>query len=89
MDVVSDITSTTILMIKQCDNIIACHNPITIGEDNNALRWHCKNCKQTGIIRKDWRGVNFNREYSKIYKKEILQPHEPLFYKYYPHYMRS
>lgn len=65
------------------------HNPITIGEDNDALRWLCKECKESGVIRKDWRGVHLNREYAKIYKREILQPNSNLFYKYYPTYLRT
>ncbi len=76
-------------MITPCNNIEKCHKPITLGEDNNALRWYCTECKHSGIIRKDWRGVILNREYSKIFRKEILQPSDNLFYKYYPMYMRT
>lgn len=81
--------SSLLSMIKECDNIFSCHTPITINEDNNALRVICISCKHTYIIRKDWRGVPLNREYSKIYKKEILQPNTLLFYKYYPQHMRT
>lgn len=66
-----------------------CHKPITIGEDNNALRWLCTECKESGIIRKDWRGVPLNREYSKVYRREILQPNTNLFYKYYSQHLRT
>lgn len=76
-------------MIKECDNISACHSPITLNEDNNAIRVLCTTCKNSYIIRKDWRGVSLNREYSKIFKKEILQPNSNLFYKYYSQHLRT
>ncbi len=70
-----------------CDNVQSCHNPIVIGEDNNAIRVVCNHCWVQQTIRKDWRGVSENRQYSKIYKKDILQGTENLFYKYYPKYL--
>lgn len=73
----------------ECDNISYCHNPITIGEDQNALRVLCTQCKNQYIIRKDWRGVPLNRDYSNIFRKEILQGNDNLFYKYYSMHMRT
>ena len=71
-----------------CDNFSSCHTPITIGEDNNASRVMCTTCKEQYVLRKDYRGVHFNRQYSEIFKKEILQGHENLFYKYYPQHLK-
>ncbi len=71
------------------NNLEHCHKPITIGEDNNALKWICTECKEHGIIRKDARGVLLNREYAKVYRREILQPNTNLFYKYYPQYLKT
>lgn len=73
----------------ECDNVAFCHNPITIAEDESALRAICTQCKNQYIIRKDWRGVIDNRQYSKIFRKETLQPHQNLFYKYYPQHLRT
>lgn len=76
-------------MLKECDNKWACHTPVTVAEDKNALRVLCRTCKRQYVLRKDWRAVQHNRDYSKVFKKDILQPHENLFYKYYPHYLRT
>lgn len=75
------------MQIKPCDNTSSCHDLINIGEDNNAMRVICSHCKHKYVIRKDWRGVPENRQYSKIYKKEILQGRDNLFYKYNEQYL--
>jgi hypothetical protein len=76
-------------MTFECDNVAYCHDPVTIGEDTNALRVLCKQCKHQYVIRKDWRGMPDNREYSKLYKKEVLQPNDNLFYRYYPQHLKT
>lgn len=76
-------------MTKECDNKFRCHDAIAIGDDNNAMRVSCRQCNHMYVIRKDWRGVPDNRQYSKIFRKEILQPNNSLFYKYYPQHMRT
>lgn len=73
--------------MMECDNISFCHDPITIGEDENAQRVFCLQCKNQYVIHKDWRGVPDNVQYSEIFKKEILQPRDNLFYKYYPQHL--
>ncbi len=75
--------------MDNCDNTSRCHTPITIEEDMNALRWACTTCKESSIIRKDWRGVPENREFSRVYRKEILQPNQNLFYYYYSQHLRT
>lgn len=70
-----------------CDNVSNVHNPIVIAEDECAMRVFCKLCKHQYVIRKDWRGVSENKQYSKIFKRDTLQPHENLFYKVYPQYL--
>lgn len=72
----------------ECNNISYCHDPIIIGEDQSATRVICVQCKHQYVIHKDWRGVPENRQYSKIYKKDILQGNDNLFYKYYPQHIR-
>ena len=72
-----------------CDNVQRCHKPLEIGEDSNALRWHCTECKESGIIRKDpFKQVPEKREYARIYRRDILQGKDNLFYKYYPQNIR-
>lgn len=76
-------------MNYECDNISQCHQPITVGDDNSALRVLCTQCKNQYTIRKDLRGVVDNRQYSKIFRKETLQGNANLFYKYYPQHLRT
>ena len=72
-----------------CDAVSQVHDPITIGEDMNALRVLCKQCKHQFVIRKHFiKGNPEMREYAKIFKRDILQPKDPLFYKIYPHYLK-
>ena len=72
-----------------CDNVQRCHNPIEIGQDENATRWYCTECKEIGIIRKDpFKRVPEKREYARIYRRDILQGKDNLFYKYYPQNIR-
>lgn len=72
-----------------CNNISSCHNPTTIGEDSNALRILCKQCYNQIVIKKDYiKDVPENRQYSKVFKKDILQGNDNLFYKYYPEFLR-
>lgn len=75
-------------MTFECDNLSFCHDPITISEDSNSLRVFCRQCKNQYVIKKDWRGVPDNKMYSQIFKKDILQGHEALFYKYYSQYLK-
>jgi len=72
-----------------CDNISRTHNPVIIAEDDNAMRVICSECKQTKVIRKDWRGVPENRQYSEFYKRDILQGNDNLLYKYHPEFLRT
>lgn len=76
-------------MNNECDNISDVHEPIVIAEDSNALRVLCTKCKNQYVIGKDWRGVPLNREYAKIFRKEILQPNSNLFYKVYPSHLHT
>lgn len=73
----------------ECNNISNCHNPITASEDYSALRVICTECKHQYVIRKNFNLSPENRMYSKIFKRDILQPRENLFYKVYPHYLRA
>lgn len=73
----------------ECDNITNCHDPETIADDQDAMRVICKQCRHQYVIRKDWRGVPENRQYSKIFKRDVIQGHENLFYKIYPQHLST
>lgn len=67
----------------ECNNKSQCHLPKVITEDNCAMRVICQTCKHQYIIRKDpFKGVPEKRSYAKIFKKDILQGNDNLFYKY-------
>lgn len=74
-------------MPNECDNKSSVHDPVTIGEDYHALRVLCKQCKNQYVIHKDFSLAPEKRMYAKIFKKDILQPKENLFYKAYPQYL--
>ena len=72
-----------------CDNIKCCHSPCQIAEDNNAMRIICATCKKQIVIRKDpYKGVPENRAYSKVFKKDVLQGSDNLFYRYNPQHLK-
>ena len=72
-----------------CDNKSNCHNPITVGEDANALRVYCKQCHAIIVIRKELTGAPHKSQYAKVFKRDILQGSEPLFYKIYSQYLKT
>lgn len=73
-----------------CDNITNCHQPITIGEDQSALRVYCTQCQHQFVIHKDANtGAPDKREYAKIFRRDILQGNDPLFYKIYPQWLKK
>lgn len=76
-------------MSYTCDNVADCHNPVILGEDANAMRVMCSECKIQEVIRKDWREVPENRQYSKFFKRDILQGNDNLLYKYHNEYLRT
>ncbi len=76
-------------MSKECDNFSSVHDPVTVSEDACAMRVYRKECKHQYVIRKDWRGIPENKEYSRVFKRDVLQGHENLFYKIYPQHLRT
>ena len=73
-----------------CDNVSQAHYPIVCAEDSNAMRWYCVICNESGIIRKDInKGSPEKREYAKIFRRDILQGNDNLFYKYYQQYIKT
>ena len=73
----------------ECNNISNTHEPMVISEDQNAMRVGCKICHNQYVLRKDWRGVLENRQYSKIFKRDVLQGNENLFYKYNERFLKK
>jgi len=65
-----------------CNNISETHNPIVLGEDNNAIRVYCDQCGHETRIGKDIKGNPEHRLYGEWFKRDVLQPGPPLYYKY-------
>jgi hypothetical protein len=65
-----------------CDNFASCHNPTVLNEDNNAIYAYCKDCGAQERIGKDKSGEPEHRAYSEFFKRDVLQPPAPLYYRY-------
>ena len=72
-----------------CDNHREAHDMVFVAEDINAARLFCKTCKTPYTLRKDERGVYEKRQAATLLRRLILQPNDPLFYKYHPRYLRT
>jgi len=64
-----------------CNNTDSVHDNEVINETPDGIRVYCKRCKQINVLRMDLNGRMNNKEYAKIFKKDILQPGENLYYK--------
>ncbi len=73
----------------RCDNIRDAHDAQIIGEDNNAILWYCSLCGHEGAIFKDERGVPHKQQFHDVFKRWTLQGNDPLFYKYYPKFLKT
>ena len=71
----------------KCDNKSNVHDARVIYDNNDAMVAVCIQCKELGVFRKDCDGRMNNREYTKFFKREILQPTTNLYYKVYPQLM--
>ena len=71
-----------------CDNVSNAHDMTLIAEDRNAARYICKTCKEQHVMRKDYRGVQLNRQWSEVFKRDVLQGNDNLFYKIYPQHLK-
>lgn len=67
---------------QYCDNTKSCHEPVIIAEDNSAIFVGCKECFVQERIGKDVKGNPEHRAYGDFFKRELLQPDHPLYYKY-------
>lgn len=76
-------------MRYECDNLSEAHDPITLSEDNNAMRVYCRICQNQYVIRKEsFKNVPENRQYSRIFKRDIMQGNDNLLYKYHPEFLK-
>lgn len=58
---------------------------ITISDGDTAMRVLCMECKHQYVIRKDIiKGVPERRQYARLFKRDVLQGGDNLFYKYHP-----
>lgn len=73
-----------------CDNKAQCHSLVAISDGDSGMRVLCTNCHTPFVIRKDrFKEVPEKRSYAKIFKKDILQGNDNLFYKYHPEYLHQ
>lgn len=68
--------------VSECDNFANTHNPTVLSEDNSAIWVLCKDCGAQERIGKDIKGEPEHRAYGEFFKRDILQPPAPLYYKY-------
>ena len=64
-----------------CDNINNVHDNLIINQTEDGLRVICKHCKQINVLRMERNGRFNNRQYSEIFKRDILQRGSNLYYK--------
>ena len=72
-----------------CDGISNVHDPITVFDGDSALRVLCIQCKKQFVIRKSPNGAPEIKQYAKIFKRDILQGSDNLFYKVYPQHLKN
>lgn len=65
-----------------CNNYSNCHNTEIIRQDNNAIWVLCTECNEQKRIGLDTKGSPEHREYGEWFKRDIVQPDHPLYYKY-------
>lgn len=70
--------------MKECDNIGEAHDLLTVRDTMHAQCVYCVLCRHIYLIRKDGNGNPERREYARLFKRDILQPGENLYYKYHP-----
>lgn len=77
-------------MTYECNNVSQCHELRIICDGDSCLRVVCTHCWHQYCIRKDpYKGVPENRQYSRVFKREILQGNDNLLYKYFPQFMNT
>ena len=64
-----------------CDNINSVHDNQIINEEHDGIRARCKICGKINIIRIGFDGRMNNRQYSKIFKRDVVQPGSNLYYR--------
>ncbi len=70
-----------------CDNINDCHDNIVINETEDGIRTRCRKCGQINVLRCEKNGRFNNKEYSKVFYSDIVQPGSNLYYKLHPELM--
>ncbi len=74
----------------ECNNKSNCHNMHIISDGDTAQRVVCTHCHTQYVIRKHHvKGNPEARQYAKLFKRDILQGNDNLFYKYYPQHLRT
>ena len=71
-------------MTKICDNVSNVHDNVMVKHESDGVRYRCKICNQINVLRIGADGRMENRNYTKVFKRDLLQPHDNLYFKIYP-----
>ena len=76
--------------MKECNNVSQAHDMKIVQEDDCAMRVICNICKNQYTIHKDInKGVPEKRMYAKLFKRDIMQGNDNLFYKIHPEHLKK
>jgi hypothetical protein len=71
-------------MKKPCNNKSNCHDNRMITHEQDGVRYICTICWQQNVLRIGEDGRMNNREYTKVFKRDLLQPSDNLYFKVHP-----
>lgn len=72
------------MAIRPCDNISNVHENFMMNEEPDGVRYICDHCKQQNVLRIGLDGRMENRLYTRVFKKDVLQPHDNLYFRVHP-----
>lgn len=67
--------------LPECDNISRVHVPVICGENGDAFRIYCRQCRNMWRVGKDHRGAPEKKLWGDLFFEDAVQPPHPLFYK--------
>lgn len=73
--------------MKYCDNRNNVHDPLQIVDEPGGIRYICKTCKKIMVLRRGADDRFNNKEYTEVFKRDLLQPHDNLYFKVHPELM--
>lgn len=71
----------------ECDNVTNAHLMVEL-TGKGGMVYYCRLCRRTYYLRTNKHGAPNNREYTKLFYRDIVQPSKPLYFKVHPEKMR-